>query len=428
MPITRSKVFLALCLACFVSSTAHSQALARPGWAGFVTKSDAWWKNSTVYQIDPHGFGGLQGITQHLDYVHSIGSDVILLTRFQLDATHPQSIDPAVGTFDDLDELIHQASSRNMRVLIDLGDLPPAIDLTSIARYWLNRGIAGFHIAGTQQAIQLRKIAASYIGQRIVIGDVDPSASSTAGGHEGPQLLLDARLSRINQLTAANIRPAIEAIQPGQNALLATDAPATPRSITRLGDGQHDSDIAKLLAALLFTNPASSLLYYGQETGLPSPKPETAAAAQMRWGAPPTAPADDKKPLHPKPAEDPTTVAAQEADPASLLNWYRRLSTIHQSNATLASAATIVLNHDDQNVLAWVRKPPVASFKNPAIVVLCNLSAQPVHLSLKEDMQKLHLKGSFLRTVLRSDSGMGPMTLDSMTIPPFGVYIGELRF
>lgn len=43
-------------------------------------------------------------------------------------------------------------------------------------------------------------------------------------------------------------------------------------------------------------------------------------------------------------------------------------------------------------------------------------------------MQKLHLKGSFLRTVLRSDTGMGPMTLDSMTIPPFGVYIGELRF
>ena len=108
----------------------------------------------------------------------------------------------------------------------------------------------------------------------------------------------------------------------------------------------------------------------------------------------------------------PSTVAAQEADPSSLLNWYRSLSTLHRSNTTLASAATIALNHDDQNILAWVRKPDAASLRNPAIVVICNLSAQPVHLSLKDDMQKLRLKGNFLRTILRSDNGMGPMTLD----------------
>jgi len=51
-----------------------------------------------------------------------------------------------------------------------------------------------------------------------------------------------------------------------------------------------------------------------------------------------------------------------------------------------------------------------------------------VHLSLKNDMQKLHLRGNFLRTVIRSDKGMGPMTLDSMTIPAFAVYIGELKY
>jgi hypothetical protein len=60
--------------------------------------------------------------------------------------------------------------------------------------------------------------------------------------------------------------------------------------------------------------------------------------------------------------------------------------------------------------------------------VLCNLSAQPVTLSLKADITRLHLRGSFLRTILRSDSGMGTMHLDGMTLAPHAVYIGELRF
>lgn len=420
MSTPRLKIFLALWLACFVSTTAHAQALARPGWAGFVTKSEAWWKNSTVYEIDPHGFGGLKGITEHLDYVHSLGSDVILLTHFQPDPAHPQSIDPAVGSFDDLDDLIHEASSRNMRVLIDLGELPPVIDLTSIARYWLNRGVAGFHIAGAQQAVELRKIASSYIGQRIVIGDFDPAGAS---GHDGPQLLLDARLSKANQLAAAGLRSAMEGIPSNGNALLATDGPDVARSVARLGDGQHDRDIARVLATLLFANPASALLYYGQEIGL---KP--AAGTEMPWGAAPAqTDASGAKPRHPV-APEAGSVAAEEAGPASLLNWYRRLSALHQSNPTLGSGATIVLNHDDQNVLAWVRKPAAPSYKNPPVVVICNLSAQPVHLSLKDDMQKLRLKGNFLRTVVRSDSGMGPMSLDAMTISAYSVYIGELRY
>jgi hypothetical protein len=104
------------------------------------------------------------------------------------------------------------------------------------------------------------------------------------------------------------------------------------------------------------------------------------------------------------------------------------LSALHHGNATISSGANITLNHDDQNILAWVRKPRAVSTISPAIVVICNLSAQPVQLSLKADMQHLRLKGSFLRTILRSDDATGPMHLDGMTIPPYGAYIGELRY
>ncbi|HMF65542.1 MAG TPA: hypothetical protein VK608_15740, partial [Edaphobacter sp.] len=95
---------------------------------------------------------------------------------------------------------------------------------------------------------------------------------------------------------------------------------------------------------------------------------------------------------------------------------------------TINSGANITLNHDDQNVLAWVRKPVAVSAISPAIVVICNLSAQPVQLSLKADIQRLRLRGSFLRTIQRSDNVIGPMHLESMTIPPYGVYIGQLRY
>jgi len=417
MATPRTKALLLLCLAWLLTLSASAQMLARPGWAGFGPKSDAWWKHSIIYEVDPHGFSseGLHGIAQRLDYIHSLGADAVLLTHIAPDAAHPQSLDPAIGTLDDLDDLSRQASTRNMRILLDLGALPANTDLNSLARLWLNRGLAGFRIADPQQADQLRKIASTYIGERIVIGDLDPSAS----GHQQAQLLLDSSLSKLTQLTAASFRPTIEAIQSNSNALLlATDAPDVPRSAARFGDGQHNQEIAKIVATALLTNRASSLIYYGQEIGL--------ASNAMQWGK--QVAAKTAKPHHPEPANDPISVAAQEADHASLLNWYRQLSALHQSNKTLDSAPAIMLNHDDQNILAWVRKPDGASLRNPAVVVICNLSAQPVHLSLKDDMQHLHLRGSFLRTVIRSDQGVGPMTLDSITIAPFAVYIGELRY
>jgi alpha-glucosidase len=58
--------------------------------------------------------------------------------------------------------------------------------------------------------------------------------------------------------------------------------------------------------------------------------------------------------------------------------------------------------------------------------VACNLSAVPVTLSLTAATKSLNLHGSFLRTLLRSDQHLGPQDLDAVTLPPFGVYIGEL--
>ena len=75
-----------------------------------------------------------------------------------------------------------------------------------------------------------------------------------------------------------------------------------------------------------------------------------------------------------------------------------------------------------------VRKPKNVSPVSPVLVILCNLSAQPAQLSIKTDTMRLHLRGSFLRTLIRTDNGMGTMHLESMTLPPYTAYIGALRF
>ena len=75
-----------------------------------------------------------------------------------------------------------------------------------------------------------------------------------------------------------------------------------------------------------------------------------------------------------------------------------------------------------------IRKPKNVSPTSPILVILCNLSDKPAQLSIKTDTMKLHLRGSFLRTLLRTDNGMGTMHLEGMTLPAYTAYIGALRF
>jgi hypothetical protein len=459
MIIPTPRRLLTLLLACALTASALSQTLARPGWAGSGINTDVWWKHAIVYQVNPINFNpsvdkatgsGLHGVAQRLDYIHSLGADALLLTAIQPDAAHAQSIDPAYGTLDDLDDLIHEASRHNIRILLDLDPHIPAADLPNVARFWLNRGIAGFHVIGVTpeahaQAAELRKATTPYLGQRILIGDVDPTVPSSpqqrtykAPDPQTAELLLDTRLGAITPLNSAAVRSAAESTeniaQAGHNLpLLASDGPSFQRSISRYADGKNDLAIAKLLATILFTTRAQPLLYYGQELGVATPQsPEptpanTPATPIITWDAPPPAPKGKPTPP-PEPETSTPNAGLEDPDPDSLLNWYRRLIELHHSNATINSGEYLTINRDDQNVLIMIRKPKNVSPTSPVLVILCNLSGEPAHLSIKADTMKLRLRGSFLRTLLRSDNGMGTMHLDSMTLPPYAAYIGALRF
>jgi alpha-glucosidase len=465
-----------------------AQTLARPGWVGSGLTAQTWWKHAVLYEIDVRSFAsandashpspnGLQGIAPHLDYLRSLGIDAVLLTplaasKLASGAAKAVPIDPALGTLDDFDELSLQASRHDIRILLELQQPDPAL-----ARFWLARGVAGFYIPGSSganaDAVQaIRKLLPGFVGQRVLITDAASPATTSAAPAKPSvnELVFDGDLLKLPTGAppdaAGQIRGALDQSQVLLRAatpVIATDAPALPRSLNRFdstsgatgaafNQNAEEVGMAKVIATVLLLNRSAALLYAGQELGLSSP---SGAAVAMPWGPPPALvvpdeppspsapvsrpPSDVYLPYNPHkaapaasapkpPPPDPATAAGQDANPKSLLNFYRQLSQLHRGTTALHDGEEILLNHDDQNALVWVRRPPAPSLQRPAIVVVCNLSDKPVVLSLRADMARLHLRGSFLRTVLRSDDALGSMDLGSMTVPPFGVYIGELRY
>ena len=122
-------------------------------------------------------------------------------------------------------------------------------------------------------------------------------------------------------------------------------------------------------------------------------------------------------------ALSPRLTSGEDAD----AEWYRQLIALHHGNATLRYGTATPMDFDAQNALVWVSQVPRGTSVMLPVVVACNLTSSPIHLSLGAALRRLGLRGSFLRTLRRTDDSMGPQNLDDVTIPPFGVYVGELR-
>ncbi len=95
-----------------------------------------WWKHAVIYEIYPRsfgdtrgrGFGDLNGITKHLDYLQELGVDAIWISPaypspqvdFGYDISDYVNIAPEYGTLADFDRLVAQAKQRNIRIIMDL--------------------------------------------------------------------------------------------------------------------------------------------------------------------------------------------------------------------------------------------------------------------------------------------------------------------
>ncbi len=97
----------------------------------------------SFYDSDGDGIGDLKGVTEKLDYVADMGFNGIWLmpvfpspTYHKYDATDYMAIDEQYGSLEDFDELIAEAHSRGINIIIDL-----AINHTSSQHPWFKEAV-----------------------------------------------------------------------------------------------------------------------------------------------------------------------------------------------------------------------------------------------------------------------------------------------
>jgi alpha-glucosidase len=97
---------------------------------------DTWWKHALIYEIYPRSFqdsngdgiGDINGITNRLDYLKSLGVDAVWLSPiypspqidFGYDISDYENIDPQYGTLADFDRLVAEAKKRDIRIIMDM--------------------------------------------------------------------------------------------------------------------------------------------------------------------------------------------------------------------------------------------------------------------------------------------------------------------
>ena len=111
-------------------TAAEIRAAAQP------TTDPTWWKHAVIYEIYPRSFqdtngdgiGDLNGITQRLDYLQTLGVDAIWIAPmypspqvdFGYDIANYTAVDPQYGTLADFDRLLAAAKQRHIRILLDM--------------------------------------------------------------------------------------------------------------------------------------------------------------------------------------------------------------------------------------------------------------------------------------------------------------------
>ena len=276
--------------------------------------------------------------------------------------------------------------------------------------------------------------------------NVEELAKAYGPNRDELQLPMDTQYGMGNKLSAelfrAKLRDAETRLN-GNMPLFVFDNHDNRRSWNRYGDGKHDDAIARLIATLLLTPRASVLIYYGQELGMSNNDPKSVDQVKdpvgrtgwpkdigrdgertpMQWNASANAgfstAASTWLPV--APGHTTVNVAAESENPGSLLNYYRALIGLRKQNVALRDGDLRIVDENNPDVLSFVR-----TANGSTVLVALNFSSSPRTLSY--DAAKIGITGRSLTALAQSfESSPPPASLDSLVLPAFGAYVGEVR-
>jgi alpha-glucosidase len=285
-------------------------------------------------------------------------------------------------------------------------------------------------------------------GTRVLIGETYLPNVAELEKQYGPpehpefQLPMDTQIGFINKLDVATFRARLtdaEEHLDDHTPLLVFDNHDNARLDVRYGDGVHNTDIERVISTILFTSRGAALFYYGDEigmettpptrkedvkdpvglTGWPKDKGRDGERTPMQWDAAPNAgfTSASATPWLPIPPNYTTVnVKVEEASPDSLFAWYQALIRLKKTNPALTSGAETMLDNENPRVLSWVRQGP----GNLSVVISVNFTAEPQSVSLS-------VPGATLKTLLKTPGAPDPVSLQTIQLGPYGVFVGELR-
>jgi alpha-glucosidase len=367
----------------------------------------------------------------------------------------------------------------------DLNWRNPAVKdaMFGVTRWWYDKGVAGFRLDAVDTLFEdpnlhdnpvlpgknafgdpkmkneyndklpevhdvlqgLRKVADQY--NAVLIGETWTTNIEELNKYYGPtsnelQMPMDFLFTTVNKLSPPDFRKQIA------EANSATGWPVyvisnhdIERSYNRYGDGKHNDEIAKVMAGLYLTLRGTPIMYYGEEIGMQNSDPKSRASVKdpigrrgwpdekgrdgertpMQWDKTPNAGFTKGIPWLPIPVTYRThNVATEQKDPYSILVFYQNLLKLRHTNRALLDGDYVALNEDDPNVLSYLRR-----YKNQAVLVVLNMSAQPQKASF--DLATQGFSATQAKTLLTTMTSVKSQTaLSDMTLAPFSVYIGEV--
>jgi alpha-glucosidase len=295
---------------------------------------------------------------------------------------------------------------------------------------------------------EVRRVVDKYPGDPVLVTEADePNVEALTrmyGNNDEVQLPMDFQIADVNELSASRFRELFDEIENnsahGQPEYFFSNHDQ-PRQWDRYGDGEHNDQIAKLMAVLELTTRGTPQMYYGEELGMrttdparvedvhdpigklgwPKEKGRDGERTPMQWDATPQAGFTTvKKPWLPIPPTSSTyNVETEGRDPNSILNSYKRLLSLRKTDSALLDGSQQSIGNDP-NVFVFLRKSG-----DETVLVALNMSAHEQTLALKPDELGAHA-GKL--TPLYSSPGIsGSLSTDRVVLAPFAALVAKVE-
>jgi alpha-glucosidase len=357
-------------------------------------------------------------------------------------------------------------------------------------RFWFKRGVAGFRLDAVSRLFEdpnlrddpilpgrnaygdpnilhkytdnlpevhevlreMRRIADGFPGDPVLISEADEpnirELTKMYGNNDEIQLPMDFQIADANKLSAPDFRRLLDEIDRnaagGQPHYFFSNHDQ-PRQWDRYGDGVHNDQIAKLMAALLLTTRATPLMYYGEEIGMrtttparredvqdpigkigwPQEKGRDGERTPMQWDASKNAgfSTAERTWLPVPPSSGQYNVDDESRDPSSILSFYKQMLSLRRTEPALRDGNYLPLDRKNPFVFSYLRKN---SGKGTAILVVLNMSAES--REVRYDLERYGMRAKVVNSLVSTAGSAGrPISIAGFTIPPFGILIGAVQ-